>query len=98
MIVLFWNCNEKMKISLLGFNNFQWNELTYFDDTCDFRYNACFTKCEEKRTCYFYGGFYKNRSGSNLIGNSLDRFCWNWSYEELKDIKLYNGEKIEDII
>jgi hypothetical protein len=23
MIVLFWNCNEKMKISLLGFNNFQ---------------------------------------------------------------------------
>ena len=72
--------------------------MTYFDDTCDFRYNACFTKCEEKRTCYFYGGFYKNRSGSNLIGNSLDRFCWNWSYEELKDIKLYNGEKIEDII
>jgi len=48
MIVLFWNSYGKMNASFLDFNNFQWNELAFIGDTCDFRYGACFTDNQEK--------------------------------------------------
>jgi len=91
MIVLFWNDNEKMKISLLEFKDYNWSKLI-IDNSADFRYHSAYTICEERRICYFYGGFSKNHKEGELIGRQLEQFVYNQTNDELMDIILIDGD------